>query len=58
MSKDTLRKWMTEEEGLWVPHARRRDRVIHLATGTAINGRLLALTAVSIAGTTVTAAAE
>jgi transposase len=26
VSKETLRKWMTED-GLWVPHARRRDRV-------------------------------
>ena len=26
MSKETLRKGMTED-GLWVPHARRRDRV-------------------------------
>jgi transposase len=26
ISKETLRKWMTED-GLWVPHARRRDRV-------------------------------
>ena len=26
MSKETLRKWMTKD-GLWVPHARRRDRV-------------------------------
>jgi hypothetical protein len=26
VSKETLRQWMTED-GLWVPHARRRDRV-------------------------------
>jgi hypothetical protein len=26
VSRETLRKWMTED-GLWVPHARRRDRV-------------------------------
>ena len=26
VSTETLRKWMTED-GLWVPHARRRDRV-------------------------------
>jgi hypothetical protein len=26
VSKETLRKWKTED-GLWVPHARHRDRV-------------------------------